>query len=191
MDPIQAAIEAIESREDGASFTYRKVAAEFGVDRTTLSRRHQGSQATSEASHQDRQNLTPQQEEELIKYINLITGRGLPPTRAMVQNFASAVAESPCSIRWVDRFLHRHNDSVTIRWTSGMDRNRHHADSESNYRLYFDLIHSKILEYNVEARHTYNMDEKGFLIGILSCSKRVFSRLLWESKQVKPLAKYK
>jgi hypothetical protein len=181
---MQAAIEAIESREDGASSSYRKVAEEFNVNRTTLSRRHQGSQATNEETQQDRQKLSPQQEEELIKYIDVITERGLPPTRAMLQNFASSVAESPCSERWVDRFLHRHKDSVTMRWATGMDRDRHQADSGDNYRLYFDLIHSKMREYNVEPRHTYNMDEKGFLIGLLTRSKRAFSRQLWESKQV-------
>jgi hypothetical protein len=36
----------------------------------------------------------------------------------------------------------------------------------------------------VEARHIYNMDEKGFLIGITSWSKRVFSKQFWERKEV-------
>jgi hypothetical protein len=39
-------------------------------------------------------------------------------------------------------------------------------------------------EYNVEPRHAYNIDEKGFLIGLLTRSKRAFSRQIWESKQV-------
>jgi hypothetical protein len=125
MDPIQTAIEAIESREDGASSSYRKVAEEFNVNRTTLSRRHQGSQATSEEAQQDRQKLSLQQEEELIKYIDVITERVLPPTRVMLQNSASLVAELPCSERWVDRFLHRHKDLVTMRWATGMGRDRH------------------------------------------------------------------
>jgi DNA invertase Pin-like site-specific DNA recombinase len=42
MDPIQEAIEDIESREDGASFSYPEVARKFNINRTTLSRRHQG-----------------------------------------------------------------------------------------------------------------------------------------------------
>jgi hypothetical protein len=42
MDPIQKAIEEIESREEGASFSYRQVAKKYGVDRRTLARRHQG-----------------------------------------------------------------------------------------------------------------------------------------------------
>jgi hypothetical protein len=33
--------------------------------------------------------------------------------------------------------------------------------------------------------NTYNMDEKGFLIGILGRSKRVFSKQQWEKKEVK------
>jgi hypothetical protein len=49
MDPIQEAIEYIESREAGDSFSYRQVLKIFGVNRTTLSRRHKGSQGTREA----------------------------------------------------------------------------------------------------------------------------------------------
>jgi hypothetical protein len=45
-----------------------------------------------------------------------------------------------------------------------MDRNRHQADSEHKYSLYFDLLESKISEYSVLPENTYNMDEKGFMI---------------------------
>jgi hypothetical protein len=65
-----------------------------------------------------------------------------------------------------------------------MDRDRHAADQGGKYELYFKLLHSKIQEYNVDARHIYNMDEKGLLIGILAKSKRVFSKASWERKEV-------
>ena len=45
----------------------------------------------------------------------------------------------------------------------------------------------KIEQYNVDPQDTYNMDEKGFLIEILSKMKRVFSRQVYEeggSKQI-------
>jgi hypothetical protein len=61
-----------------------------------------------------------------------------------------------------------------------MDRQRHKADSLLKYDLYFDLLHGKIKEYDVKLEHSYNMDEKG----VLSRSKRVFSRQMWESKEV-------
>jgi hypothetical protein len=66
-----------------------------------------------------------------------------------------------------------------------MDRNLHQANSKYSYNLYFDLLQQKIETYNIEPRHIYNMDEKGFMIGITGRSKRVFSRHLWERKNVR------
>jgi hypothetical protein len=40
-------------------------------------------------------------------------------------------------------------------------------------------------EYNILPKNTYNIDEKGFMIGALRKSKRVFSRQMWEKGQVK------
>jgi len=40
MSLIEAAIAAIESLEPGEKFSYRKIAAEYGCNRTTLARRH-------------------------------------------------------------------------------------------------------------------------------------------------------
>jgi hypothetical protein len=66
-----------------------------------------------------------------------------------------------------------------------MDSNRHAADSGDKYKLYFDLLHEKIKKYNVQPEQSYNMDEKGFMIGVIGRSKRVFSRRQWEKKEVK------
>lgn len=65
-----------------------------------------------------------------------------------------------------------------------MDANRHKADSKEKYEAYFKLLHGKIAEYGIEPRHTYNMDEKGFMLGVLGRSKRVFSRRSYEKKEV-------
>jgi predicted HicB family RNase H-like nuclease len=115
MDAINAAIEAIELREPDASFSYRAVAKQFGVDRTTLSQRHRGAQQTVAAKHEEQQLLNPQQEAELVVYIERCTERGLPPTREMVQNFASAVAKWEASDAWVTRFLHCHYVDLTVK----------------------------------------------------------------------------
>jgi hypothetical protein len=37
MDPIEAAIKSIESRDPGEDFSYRKVAEIYGVNQVTLS----------------------------------------------------------------------------------------------------------------------------------------------------------
>jgi hypothetical protein len=183
MEPIQEAINEIESRAPGASFSYRQISKKYGVDRTTLSRRHQGIRRSNAAAHEQQQLLNPQQEEELVRYIEKCTRRGLPPTREMVKNFAETIAKREPSDSWVTRFLHRQNNDLLTKWTTNIDRNRHQADSYSKYRLYFDLLHSKMREYNVDARNTYNMDEKGFFVGIATRTKRVFSKAAYLSKE--------
>jgi hypothetical protein len=184
MDPIQAAIAAFESRELGEQTSYTKIAAKYNVDRSTLSRRHQGLQAPQQARTLQKLILNPQQELELVRYIKTLTERALPPTREMIRNFSSEVAHQQLSESWVTRFINRHEIHLISKWTTAMDRTRHLADSESKYRLYFELLHQKITQYHLEARDIYNIDEKGFLIGILGRSKRIFSRRMWEKKEV-------
>jgi transposase len=119
---IQEAIEYIESREAGDKFSYRQVAKIFGVDRTTLSRRHKGLQVSHEAKIANQQRLNPQQEDEVVSYIERATRDGLPPTRGILKNFGSAVAQQEVSDSWVDRFRHRHPDELTTKWDTGIDR---------------------------------------------------------------------
>jgi hypothetical protein len=89
MDPVQKAIKEIESREEGASFSYREVAKKYGVDRRTLARRHQGQTQPRPIAHLS---LHPQHKTELIRYIKTLTKRRIPPTRAIIRNFASSLA---------------------------------------------------------------------------------------------------
>ncbi|KAF2831232.1 hypothetical protein CC86DRAFT_366647 [Ophiobolus disseminans] len=97
MAPIDNAIAAIELLEPGEQFSYREVARRFNVSNTTLTRRHKGRQSTREAKNDTQLALHPQQEEELVRYINDLTKMALPPTKAMIQNFASQIALEPVS----------------------------------------------------------------------------------------------
>jgi hypothetical protein len=60
---------------------------------TTLRQRHQGVSTTRATCYENQQALHPQQEVELLRYIERITRRGLLPTRAMIRNFASQIAK--------------------------------------------------------------------------------------------------
>ena len=113
MGAIKDAIEAIESREPGEDFTYRKIATKFNVNRTTLARRHKGFQASQAAAANDWQKLNLEQKLELVRYINGLTRRGLSPTQEIIQNFASQVAGEPVSEAWVTRFINRQSDHLT------------------------------------------------------------------------------
>jgi hypothetical protein len=50
--------------------------------------------------------------------------------------------------------------------------------------MYFDLIHKSIARFNIQASNTYNIDEKGFMLGIVGRSKRIFDKRMWEKKEV-------
>ena len=182
---IQDAIEEIESLNPGETFSYRKIAAKHNADSTTLSRRHQGLQASRTAKELTQSKLHPQQEQELVDYIKLLTARRLPPTRTMIRNFASTMAKSRVSDSWVTRFLNNNADQLTSRWNNAMDRDRHRADSKTKYTAFFKELYEEMDRHEIEPRHSYNMDEKGFLLRRIGRSKKIFSRALWESGGVK------
>jgi hypothetical protein len=180
MSSIQAALAAIASLGPGEEINYTQIAKTYGVVRSTLTRRHQGKSTSCATRFENQQALHVQQELELLRYIERLTKQGLPPTRAMIRNFASQIAQRELGVHWVDRFVQRHPEQLISKWTTAMDNSRHKADSASKYSLYFDLLSKKIEQYRVEPRHTYNMDEKGFMLGVVGRSKRIFSRTSYE-----------
>jgi hypothetical protein len=182
---LDAALEELWALKPGEQFSYSAIAKKYGVVRSTLTRRHKAMSTSINNKNANQQRLTPQQEIELVKYIEELSRRHLPPTREMIQNFASPIAQNPVSESWVTRFINRHSIHLISRYSTGMDRQRHDADSYDKYKLYFDLLQHKIAEYSIAACHTYNMDEKGFMIGVTGRAKHVFSKRMWTKGEVK------
>ena len=103
----------------------------------------------------------------------------------MIRNFAQEICYKEIGKEWVSRFLYRHQLELVLKWTMGLDYNRSRADLAFKYLLYFELLRKKIEQYKIEPQYMYNMDEKGFLIGILSKIKRIFSRRRYKEGLVK------
>jgi transposase-like protein len=185
MDPIQAAIEAYEAQGPEGRYTVQEVANQHGVWRSTMQRRMAGRTASRTEYIMNSHKLSPQQEDELVEYLESLTARRLPPTRAMIQNFASEVAHERVSERWASRFLIRQRSHLTYRWSDAMDRERHQADSGQRYKAFFEELYDQMARHKIEPRHSYNMDEKGFLLSCIGKSKRLFSRTLWEQGGIK------
>jgi hypothetical protein len=57
--------------------------------------------------------------------------------------------------------------------------------SSASIFLNFQLLAEKIEEYDIEPRHAYNVDGKGFLIGVIARSKRIFSKAMWDRREVR------
>ncbi|PSN67525.1 hypothetical protein BS50DRAFT_610598 [Corynespora cassiicola Philippines] len=159
--------EALVERDTYASkkhIPWSKIAEKHGVVRLTLTRTWRGQTRSRE-------------EEKLVKSIEELTARHIPSTREMIANFASA--------SWVTRFINKYSIYLISQYLTGMDADRYNADPYAKYELYFNLLQRKVTEYKINAEHTYTMDEKGFMIGVTLRTKHVFSRRMWEKKEVK------
>ena len=62
MDPYQAAIDEIELLGLGEDFSYIEIATRHGLDRSALSRRHQGKTKSQQVKNSKQQKLILQQE---------------------------------------------------------------------------------------------------------------------------------
>jgi hypothetical protein len=103
----------------------------------------------------------------------------------MLKNFAAPIIGREPSDSWVTDFINRNSNTLITAWTTPMDKDRHKANHGDKYRSYFELLHHKIAQYDLEPAHTYNMDKKGFAIGVTSRSKRIFDKVLYGKKQFK------
>ena len=137
MSPIEEALEELKSQEHPH---YTDTAKAFGVDRTTLSRRHRGLTASRGVSTDGPRLLTNQQEKTLTEYINKLTQRGFPPTPAMVRNFAKDIGGIQPAKNWLSRYVKRNREKLDSGYQLGFDLSRKKADNIYAYRLYFDKV---------------------------------------------------
>jgi hypothetical protein len=187
MTGIEKALEALSLLKPGEHFEYTEYAKKFGCNRSTLSKRHRGVQGSMEEKIDHDSLLNTTQQRELIRYIKQLCERGLPPSKPMIRNFAAQIAHKYVGKCWADRFVRKNRIDLISAWASTIDANRFKADSAYKYKLYFELLKRKIDQYDVDPRHIYNMDEKGFMLGMLSKVKRVFSKEIYKTGKYKSM----
>jgi hypothetical protein len=103
----------------------------------------------------------------------------------MLANFAKELSGKEPGKHWAGRWVKAHEDKLISRYSQGLDCQRKRADSAFKYALYFELLARKIKEYEIQPEYIYNMDEKGFMIGITTRAKRIFSRRQYEQGGLK------
>lgn len=156
----------------------------YNVDRSTLSRRFNKVTQSHQTKCENQSILSIQQEHTLVSYINELTERGLPPTPAMLRTFVYDIVHKYPGKDWPHRFCKRWSNCLESRYLTAMDSSRQKADIKESYEHYFSLMKQKIEQYDVQACNMYNMDEKGFLIGVLTKSKRIFTKEALSEKQL-------
>ncbi|EED17213.1 conserved hypothetical protein [Talaromyces stipitatus ATCC 10500] len=180
MASMELALAALRSADPGEKPNISLVARTYGVSQSGLYKRFHGVTGSKEEQYDKQRILTTTQSRALIKWINQLTERGLPPTNSMLANFAREISGKEPGKNWASRWLKAHSDKVISRYSTGLDSDRKKADSAYKYALYFELIGRKIQQYNLGPEQIYNMDEKGFMLGVSTKRKRIFTRRKYE-----------
>ena len=125
-------------------------ARRFQVHRTTLSRRFKGVQQNRQIAHSETQRcLSLAQEETLIKFINNLTDRSLPPTSQIVHNCAEELAGRSINKNWVGHFVKRYKDRLSAVYLRTIDNIRVKADYIPSLESYYKLV-SLIITYIIK-----------------------------------------
>jgi len=111
------------------------------VNRHTLRRRFCGQQDSRPfANLMFRQNLTSNQEDELIKLINHLSFWGLPLTSSIVRNLAEEMISRLVSKNWTGQFIKRHQDKLKSVYLRNMDNMQVKAEYGPMIQLFFRMV---------------------------------------------------
>ena len=174
---MSAALDELRSQSPPALAV---VARKYNITRSVLSKRFHGKAVSKELKTENDRALNNQQEQQLISWIQRQSDRCLPPTPALVTKIASDMAGHALSGRWASRFVARHKDKLDSNYLNNLDLARHKADSRDSYEMYFERLGQFIEKHGVTAENMYNIDEKGFMIGVCQKTRRIFTKRTFE-----------
>ncbi|KAM9874670.1 transposase [Verticillium dahliae] len=161
-DEINQALDAISNGQ-----SIKQAASEWGIPRTTLNSRLQGTQPRNIA-FASQQKLSPTQEKHLVDWIRIQAALGLPPTHSQVREFAERILGlrgGPQTIgkNWFQGFLRR-NPSIKVQRARPIDSQRINGASTDVIRNWFRLLMIPEIKA-IQPVNRYNMDETGILEG--------------------------
>ena len=166
---IQLAIDAItkagyKPTGGGQQLSTREASCIYQVPCNTLGDRMKGLQTHAE-THINQQNLSPAQEEILMKWAKVLGHCGVPLTHSTLATYASEILGKPVSKSWLKRFLARHTD-LKVKTTTSLEKCRAKALNPVAVKGFYDILEGVVEEFGIKPENTWNMDEKGVQLGI-------------------------
>lgn len=164
---INLAIQAIESY---ASDSIRAACREYYAPRSTVQHRLLG-RTPREESVANCKKLTELEEDAIVVRILDLDLRGFPPTkpilRAMSDKLLAEKGGKPVGINWPDRFIAR-KEALKTCYTRAYDRQRALCEDTSIIEPWFKLYNAIKEKYGILDEDTYNFDETGFMMGMIT-----------------------
>ena len=120
---------------------YRATAKKYSINYTTLMCRFKGEQVSRAIANAEiRQHLSLEQEETLIKHINKLSDKGLPPTSHIVKNLAEEIIGSKIGKNWVGDFVKWYKDRLKSIYLRNMDGIWVKAEYALVFKYFYDLV---------------------------------------------------
>ena len=172
---LQKAVKAVKNPTNPISVA--DAAEEFEVNKRTLYRRLAGTHASRTESHQDQQRLTPAEEQAIVKWCHDQDDRGFPPRLDQAKDMAihlehkrTGIWPQPLGKNWVSRFLNR-NPDLAAKLSTSLHRQRAFANDPRILQDFYSKLGRLIRRHGLKAFQIFNMDEKGFLMGLAAKAK--------------------
>ena len=129
--------------------------------------------------HELQQRLTVQEEAALVSTLKLMASWGWPARIQYLESMAKDLLTAkgnnkPLGRHWYSYFLARHPD-VKLQWSRGMDQKRKDAADYAATQRWFTLYTDTCARYSIPPEDQYNMDEKGFAMGIADSYKVIIN----------------
>jgi hypothetical protein len=145
---VQLAISDIQSNQIKS---LRRAEAIHSVPRRTIQRRRDGKRPQRDCEPKSKR-LTKLEEEAIVQRILEEGLRGIPPSKAHVQDMADRLLRErggkPTGKNWVDNFIKR-TPELRTRWTRPYDRQRAACEDPAVIRPWFSLVQSMKAKYGI------------------------------------------
>jgi Tc5 transposase DNA-binding domain/helix-turn-helix, Psq domain len=148
---------ALQAYRQNQISSLRAAARTYDVPYMTLYRRNQGTPSRSDFTSPNLK-LTQTKEAALVEWILSMDTRGMPPTKALVQQMAEIllaerVQNTPAvrleiGKRWVHNFVIRHPE-LKSRYNRKYDYQRAKCEDPETIRAWFRLVQNTIAKYGI------------------------------------------
>ena len=159
------------------------------VSKTTLFNRIQG-RSSREGYTPNNKKLSKIEEEVPIKDILKLDAQGLSPSLSLVKDMANTISKArgglEIGIKWSQRFIKR-TPALNTRLGRTYECQRRLCEDPKVIGGWFTLVKNTVNKYGILPEDTYNFDETGFQMGLITSSMVVTaSDRQGRPKQIKP-----
>src|SRR6201996_4574119 len=169
---------ALYALSTGHCTSVRAAVTHYDVLRVTLARRQHGT-LPQRGTRSVTCKLTQNEEEVLLQRILDLDSQGFPPQLSIVRDTANILlanrGQQPALTvgkNWVPNFVKRH-PLLQTKYNRKYDYQRAMCEDPVQIQGWFRLVRNTVAKYGILQEDTYNFDETGFQMGVISTSKVV------------------